>query len=212
MLGRTPSPGRAPDAPLNLNGSMRTADAFAPSVDVPLAEVKQAAERPPPTPDTAPEPAQLDGADRADAGARASIVVGAHSLLGWHGLRSTVLGVVLATLALALGIGSALSVSLLAVGVVFLVVGILGPRLQGRFAVEFGPNGASIDLRTQMAPPGSAWLPRPHLLAQRTGGLPAPGGTDAGPALGPAAAALLRDEINDARSETIELDTKRLQA
>jgi len=141
----------------------------------------------------------------------ASLAGGANVLLSQRGLRSTVVGVILATLAVALGIGSAVSVSLLVLGLVFVVVGILGPRLQGRFAVEFGPNGASIDLRTQLAPPGSTWLARPlpapkspPALATLTG--------DAGSTLEPAAAARLRGEIVEARSETIELDTKRLQA
>jgi hypothetical protein len=97
---------------------------------------------------------ESDEKDKPRAGVRTSLTAAGRALLGRRGLRPTVLGVALAALALALGVSSALSVALLVVGVLMLIVGLMGPRLQGRFAIEFGPNGASLEIQTHMAPPG----------------------------------------------------------
>jgi hypothetical protein len=201
-----------PDAPPHLNGNVKTAPGALLDDQRAAAPPAQPVPEEPAARNATPQPAQSGQADHPRVGLRDEIATGARSLLGWHGLRSTVIGVILASLAVALGIGSAVSVSLLVAGLVFLLIGILGPRLQGRFAVEFGPNGASIDLRTQLAPPGSAWLARPLLPpAKPTIALAAPAG-DAGATIDTTAAALLLGEITDARSQTIELDTKSLQA
>ncbi len=97
-------------------------------------------------------PEESDEKDEPRARARTSTAL--HALLERRGLRPTVFGVALAVLAGALGVSSALSISLLIAGLLFLLVGLMGPRLQGRFAVEFGPDGASIEMQLDMAPPG----------------------------------------------------------
>lgn len=264
MLGRsTPSPERAPDGPINLNGSIKRADSVAaallddqpaetgadarngkahadtptegldPSLRAPPlahAEVEQAAARSPASRSGAPEPGHSDeagtpvgqanhdrpasaagpeeSAQKGEPGAdmRASIAAVTRALLGRRGLRSTVFGVALAGLAVALGASSALSVSLLIVGVLFLIVGLMGPRLQGRLAVEFGPNGASIEIQTHMAPPGSTRLAAPLAPWKPTEALIASGTEDARTAHGGTSPAVLLGEIIDVQGETIERD------
>jgi len=103
-------------------------------------------------------------------------------LLEWRGMRSTVLGVVLVGLGVALGAGSAVSVSLLVVGVVMLIVGLMGRRLQGRFAIEFGSDGASIEIQTHMAPPGRTQVAAPLAPWQPAHPLIATAGENASPA------------------------------
>jgi len=90
-----------------------------------------------------------------------NVADGLPALLERPGVRSTLLGVVLVGVAVALGVSSNVSVALLVVGVVMLIVGLMGRRLQGRFAIEFGPNGASFEIQTHMASPGSTQLVAP---------------------------------------------------
>ncbi len=106
--------------------------------------------------------------------ARTRIVAGGLlALLERRGMRSSLLGVVLVGVAVGLGLSSSVAVALLIVGVVMLIVGLMGRRLQGRFAIEFGPSGASFEIQTHMASPGSTqlvaplapWQPEPPVAA-----------------------------------------------
>jgi hypothetical protein len=72
-----------------------------------------------------------------------------------RGLRVGLLGALLVVLGAYLGGGSALTVPLMVVGLALIFLGALGPRLSGRLHVEWGADGASIDLRTQVAAPGT---------------------------------------------------------
>jgi len=185
MFGRsTPSPERAPDGPLNLNGSIESADTAAATLvhrldTSPLPDhlevehiaselaahrngarertesekqsrVTARADRTA----TATGPQEPDRQHMRRAGVRGSVAAGGKALVGWRGLRSTVFGVALMVLAASLGLSSAASIASLAAGVLMLIVGLIGPRLQGRFAIEFGPQGASIEIQTHMAPRG----------------------------------------------------------
>lgn len=143
---------------------------------------------------------------------RSSTVAGMRALLDRDGLRSTVLGLALTGIALALGTGSVLSGALLVVGVVMLIVGLLGPRLQGRFAVEFGPSGASIEIQTHMASVGSRRLAAPLAPWKPVSAPTALSAADAQSARDSAAAAKMLAELTDARDEAIELNVKRLEA
>jgi hypothetical protein len=209
MFGRsTPSPERAPDGPLNLNGSIKSADSAAATLldhpaetgtadrngeapdsapahglDTSLTssppyhlevehvasklaadrsgapERKESEEQSEGTARTdqaasAPEPAASDKQHMRRARVRGSLAAGGKALVGWRGLRSTVSGVALVVLAASLGLSSAPSIASLVAGVLMLIVGLIGPRLQGRFAIEFGPHGASIEIQTHIAPRG----------------------------------------------------------
>jgi len=167
-------------------------------------------ELPAPAGRAGPEP---DQEDKLGSSVRASVVTGGRALLERRGLRPTVLGVALAILGLVLGASSLLSVSLLVLGLVMLIVGLMGPRLQGRFAVEFGPNGATIEIQTHMAPPRPARPAAALALWKPIGALSAAGGeiadqsTDNG-----TNPAIMLGEIIQAQGETIELDVKGLKA
>ncbi len=73
-----------------------------------------------------------------------------------RGLRAALLGAFLVVLGAYLGGGSALTVPLFVVGLVLIFLGALGPRLSGRLHVEWGADGAKLDLHTEVAAPGAA--------------------------------------------------------
>jgi len=143
-------------------------------------------------------PGESDKQHMRRAGVRGSLAAGGKALVGWHGLRCTVFGVALMVLAASLGLSSAPSIASLVAGVLMLVVGLIGPRLQGRFAIEFGPHGASIEIQTHMAPRGrtqvagalAPWTPADSSIP--------PGGEDARP-----------NPAHDPTSKPIEQETER---
>ncbi len=142
---------------------------------------------------------------------RASVAAGVRAVLELRGLRSTVFGAALVILAASVGITSAPSVALLVLGVLMLVVGLMGPRLQGRFALEFGPHGASIEIQTHMAPRGRTRIAGPLAPWKPAGDLTACGseGTSPKPAHDATTAVASLDKVIDAGDETIEQDVER---
>ena len=98
-----------------------------------------------------------------------------------------------------LGGGSALTVPLVVLGVVLLLVGILGRRLRGRVALEWGPSGASFDFTAAIAPPGRTVVP--DAPSQATTMLTAPPAEE------------LEDaDVVESTGETIEFDVSALRA
>ncbi len=185
MLGRsTRSPGQAPDGAPTLNGNIETATPPAvllgdqtvaagdtsngkvaeetPARRTEECEATQSEEAGGPIqhadhaePVSASRPTRSDPTDGPLVGVQASMVRGARVLLERPGVRSIALGVALVGLARVLGASSVLAVPVLVLGVAMLIVGLIGPRLQGRFVLEFGPEGASIEILTHFAPLGS---------------------------------------------------------
>jgi hypothetical protein len=123
-----------------------------------------------------------------------------NALVERAGLRLALIGVALVIAAFELGAGSALSVPLLVVGLVMLVVGALGSRLRGRFAVDFGPGGAVIEARAEIAPPRrTAPVTSPPTKPRIT--LVTPTASDqSGP-----------DDVIEGHGETIEMDVAQLK-
>lgn len=255
MLGRsTPSPERAPDGPLNLNGNVESGDTSAATllheptagtvasdrngkapVETPTDGLEATLAVAPPSHDEGEQLAQESSASRNGApelkepdeesrlagraeqdraasgtglkesdeivkpasGVRASLAAGGGVLVRWRGMRCTVFGVALVVLGGALGLSSALSVAMLVAGVLMLIVALIGPRLQGRFAIEFGPNGASIEIQTHMAPPGRI----------RVAGALAPWK----PADDPSSTVVLPNKLIESAGETIEVDAEQLK-
>lgn len=122
---------------------------------------------PPAAPDTPATPTEPPLAERAARKAGQGLEQGARAawqgLAERRGLRVALAGGIVLLVALRLGTDSALSVPLLVVGLVMVVVGAMGPRLRGRFAVEFGPDGTSIELQTHIAAPGTVAAPAPAI-------------------------------------------------
>ncbi|MCW2954200.1 MAG: hypothetical protein JWQ48_3370, partial [Conexibacter sp.] len=127
----------------------------------------------PPAPEPAPVPREprISHAERVASAAW-------QGLSERHGLRAGLAGVLLVVVGLLLGAQSAVAVSLLAVGVAMLVIGWAGSRLRGRFAIDFGPEGTSIELRAHVAspvrpraatiePPETEASPRIYAMARR---------------------------------------------
>ncbi len=106
-------------------------------------------------PVSASRPTRSDPTDGPRVAVHASMVRGVRALLERPGVRSIALGVALVGLARVLGASSVLAVPVLVLGVAMLIVGFIGPRLHGRFALEFGPDGASIEIVTHFSPLGS---------------------------------------------------------
>jgi hypothetical protein len=198
MFGRsTPSPGRAPDGPLNLNGSINSADtATATLLHHPPAETGTAdRDGAPAREESAEQSTVTAGIDQAAptglgepdkhhmgrAGVRGPLAGAGRELVGWRGLRSSVSGVALVVLAASLGLSSAPATASLIAGVLMLIVGLIGSRLQGRFAIEFGPHGASIEIQTHMAPRGRTRVAGALAPWKPTDSFIAPGGEDARP-------------------------------
>jgi hypothetical protein len=76
-----------------------------------------------------------------------------------RGLWATVVGVGLIVIALL--VGDAWFIPLLVVGVVLIFAGVFGPRIRGRFSLEFGEGGMALDVQLHLAPPGQVGrLPR----------------------------------------------------
>ena len=74
-----------------------------------------------------------------------------------RGLRTVLLAVLIVLVAISLG--GAFEVPLLAVGLVMLVIGVMGPRLGGHLGLDFGPEGTAISFQAHIAPPGRRLLP-----------------------------------------------------
>jgi hypothetical protein len=83
------------------------------------------------------------------------------SLSAIRGLWATVVGIALIVIAFVSAQGGAWFVPLLAIGLVLIAAGILGPRIRGRVSLEFGMGGATLDVQLHIAPPGQVGrLPR----------------------------------------------------
>lgn len=99
--------------------------------------------------------AAASAAERVGATVERGIVAGWRELADRRGLRTALVGIALIITALILGGDSALTVPLLVLGTVLVILGVMGPRLSGHFSVEFGSDGTRIDLRTDIAAPGT---------------------------------------------------------
>jgi hypothetical protein len=71
-----------------------------------------------------------------------------------RGLRSIVAGAVLIAVAFGFAHGTGWFAPLLVAAGVLLAIGLLGPRMRGRVALEFGPEGTVFELSTHVAPVG----------------------------------------------------------
>lgn len=230
MLGRsTPSPERPPDGPLSPNGSIRSADTAPATLlqDPPPDGPTGAVESKEPDGDGVPAagarhdqtasgtgPTEPEEKSKQGAEVRASLTAGVGAMLAHRGIRPTVLGVALAALAFAPGLSSALTVAFLVVGALMLIVGLMGPRLQGRFAIEFGPNGASLELQTHMAPAGRTRIAGSALVPWRPAGAPitpGDGDTRSSPAHDRTITLDLLNKIIEAGGKTIEPDAEQLR-
>lgn len=85
------------------------------------------------------------------------------TVLAKRGARATLGGALVVLAAFVLADGSAWFAPLLVLGVVLLVAGILGPRVQGRLAVDFGPDGMNLSAQAHVAPSGRQAPARPAL-------------------------------------------------
>jgi hypothetical protein len=176
----TPIPELTPDGPTTVNGSVShvdpsaptilLGDPVAPAVDAAAvtAEVQPsepAAEVQPSEPAAEVQPsepaADVQPKHRSVVLEAQKLATGTVRVLERRGARSTVLGIALVAIGVALGSTSAVAVAMLVVGVVMLIVGLLGRRVQGRFAIEFGADGASIELQAHIASPGYTQLLAP---------------------------------------------------
>ncbi|UJA20561.1 hypothetical protein HJD18_10315 [Thermoleophilia bacterium SCSIO 60948] len=99
--------------------------------------------------------AAASAAERVGATVERGLVAGWRELADRRGLRTALVGATLLIAALILGGDSALTVPFLVLGIVLLILGVMGPRLSGHFSVEFGSDGTRIDLRTDIAAPGT---------------------------------------------------------
>ena len=79
----------------------------------------------------------------------------AKELSARRGLRVGALGAALIVVAALLGADSALTIPLIIVGSSMAVIGSLGPRLSGRIEMDWGASGMSLDLKAEIAPPGT---------------------------------------------------------
>lgn len=146
------------------------------------------------------EPPPTTGNAAADAAARtARSAFGAavRNLSERRGLRVALIGIGLVLLSVWLGESSALSVPLLVFGIVLIVMGAVGPRLQGRIVVDFGPDGSLFEVRTHLAPPGRHALPAAMPERTHVTTTPEPDPPDA--------------EVIEAHGETIEFDAEQLK-
>lgn len=158
---------------------------------------------PAPKPDPG-APAKAGGAEAAaevaaDA-AKSAFGAAVRTLSERRGLRVCLIGVALVLLSFWLGADSAAALPLLVIGLALVVIGAVGPRLQGRCSLEFGPDGSVFELRTHLAPPGRRAI--------------AEGPVEETPRLipVPATAPDLPDvDVVESHGETIELDVERLR-
>lgn len=116
-----------------------------------------------------------------------------------RGLRVSLLGGLMIFIALILGMNSALTIPFVAVGCVMIAAGALGPRLNGRIAVEWGASGTVIELRTEITPPGTVAVEHGRTLP-----LPA--------VVGEQPAAEAEAEVIEGIGETIEIEVSELEA
>ena len=114
-----------------------------------------------------------------------------------RGLRIGLLGALMVFVALILGMNSAWTIPFVAVGCVMIAAGALGPRLNGRVAVEWGASGTVIELRTEITPPGT-------VAAEHGRTLPLPA------VVGAETAA--EAEVIEGTGETIEIEVSELEA
>jgi hypothetical protein len=150
------------------------------------------AKSPPPSP---AEPAGPTPMERAGHG----VVSAIGDLWSRRGVEATIGGVLALAAAIWLGGGSALTVPLVVLGLVLLLVGILGRRLRGRVALEWGPGGASFDFTAAIAPPGRTVVP--DAPSRAAAALPAPDADEPEDA-----------EVVESTGETIEMDVGALRA
>jgi len=123
-----------------------------------------------------------------------------HALSTRRGLRIGLLGLALVLLGvLYLGGDSAWTVPLVVIGAVMILIGLLGPRLSGRFSLEWGAEGTVIEFRTEVTPP----TPAPRILAPPFPFAPDPPQV---PQKVPSA------QVIEGEGETIEFDVAQLRA
>lgn len=115
-----------------------------------------------------------------------------------RGLRIVLIGI--AVVWFAIWVGDELLVPLLLLGTVLIIAGAVGPRLQGRFSVDFGPDGSLFELKAHLAPPGH------KAVTSLPAGEERPQLTPVAPPESPAEA-----EVIESHGETIELDVERLK-
>lgn len=186
-----------------------------PAQGAPTAASGQRTATPPPTPTGPPlaERAARKAGQGIEQGARAAW----RGLAERRGLRVALAGAVVLLVALRLGTDSALSVPLLIVGLVMVTVGAMGPRLRGRFSLEFGPDGTSIEVQTHIAAPGKTAAPVPALpvaperprIALVHPAPAAPVAAEPSPEQEPAPADAV---VVEGHGETIEMDVEQLRA
>lgn len=163
---------------------------------------------PAPESTAAPESKKAVAADAAQVaaghaarGARTAFWATVRTLSERRGLRVAVIGVGLVLLSFWLGTDSVLSLPMLIAGIILLVAGAVGPRLQGRVSVDFGPDGSLFEMKAHLAPPGHTAVPgavveRPQPQLQA---VPPPEPQTPEPA------------VIESHGETIELDVERLK-
>ena len=147
-----------------------------------------------PPPPSAAQPTGPTPMERAGHG----VISALGDLWNRRGVEATLGGVIALAAAIWLGGGSALTVPLVVLGVVLLLVGILGRRLRGRIALEWGPSGASFDFTAAIAPPGRTVVPDAPSRAAAIAAPPAEEPEDA--------------EVVESTGETIEFDVSALRA
>jgi len=186
-----------------------------PGAETAAAETPPTAERPPAAPSGPPlaERAARKAGHGIEQGARAAW----RGLAERRGLRVALAGAVVLLVALQLGADSALSVPLLIVGLVMVVVGAMGPRLRGRFSLEFGPEGTSIEVQTHIAAPGKTAAPVPALpIAPDRPRIALVHSAPAAPAVAEPATAEEPPPADamvvEGHGETIEMDVEQLRA
>lgn len=221
------TPSRAPGSPptsATLPGAETAAAETPPAPGTPPVSTGASASEPTPGPtaaDPTPTPTGPPLAERAARKAGQGIEQGARAawrgLAERRGLRVALAGAVVLLVALRLGTDSALSVPLLIVGLVMVTVGAMGPRLRGRFSLEFGPDGTSIEVQTHIAAPGKTAAPVPALpvaperprIALVHPAPAAPVAAEPSPEQEPAPADAV---VVEGHGETIEMDVEQLRA
>lgn len=70
-----------------------------------------------------------------------------------RGFRVAVIGVAFVIAGLQLGVDSAWTVPVFIIGAILICAGVLGTRLSGRLAIEWGAEGASFEMRAKVVAP-----------------------------------------------------------
>ncbi len=178
------------EAPLNEAGGVAAEPSLPPEAEPGPEPAPQAQTPPPPAQPAGPTPMERAGH---------GVISALGDLWNRRGVEATLGGVIALAAAIWLGGGSALTVPLVVLGVVLLLVGILGRRLRGRVALEWGPSGASFDFTAAIAPPGRTVVPdAPSRAAAAIIAPPAEEPEDA--------------EVVESTGETIEFDVSALRA